>query len=146
MLPNTFQTGSTLPSDWMLSRNSLTDIASCVGTDTALSFEEWCRIYNDLPSVEDILKGRCRRYPKRHDALFALAEIPEERREDVTRKLADLRGGNVRVWEDRIDDRAVTLITCRQASLLPLLLASAYACAIRGFGCRSSGGGRMKVF
>lgn len=47
-------------------------IASCVGVDTALSFEEWCKIYYDLPSVEEILAGRCRQYPKKHDALFAL--------------------------------------------------------------------------
>ena len=47
-------------------------IAACVGVDTALSFEEWCRIYDDLPSAEEILAGRCRQYPRKHDALFAL--------------------------------------------------------------------------
>lgn len=48
-------------------------IAGCIGADTALSFEEWCRAYRDLPRVEDILEGRCRTYPKRQDALYALS-------------------------------------------------------------------------
>ena len=87
-------------------------IASCVGTDTALSFEEWCRIYNDLPSVEDILKGRCRRYPKRHDALFALvASLTAalfHRRENVT----DSEIHNVCAYSLRFPpDFAVTLFS-----------------------------------
>ena len=77
-------------------------------------------------------------------ALFDEAGIPEERREDVTQKLRNLRGGTVRVWEDRIDEEEVTLIRCQSDTLLPLLLASAYACSIRWRGFRSGGGGRKK--
>ena len=78
-------------------------------------------------------------------ALFDRADIPEERRADVREKLSGLRGASVRVWEDRIDDRTVTLIRCQGNTLLPLLLASAYACSIREFGARSYGGSRTKV-
>lgn len=47
-------------------------IASCVGIDTALSFEEWCRVYRNLPDTAEIIKGKCRTYPRTHDALYAL--------------------------------------------------------------------------
>lgn len=47
-------------------------ISGCVGNDTALEFENWCRVYRTLPSVDDIMKGRNAPYPKTHDALFAL--------------------------------------------------------------------------
>lgn len=47
-------------------------IAGCIGVDTALSFETWCKIYHDLPKTEDILVGRCRTYPRSYDALYAL--------------------------------------------------------------------------
>lgn len=77
-------------------------------------------------------------------ALFDEAGVPEERREDVTRKLGNLRGGAVRIWEDRIDEGEVTLIRCEGSTLLPLLLASAYACSIRRHGFRSGGGSRKK--
>ena len=47
-------------------------VAGCVGVDTALGFEEWCKINRDLPKVEDIFAGRCHTYPRTHDALYAL--------------------------------------------------------------------------
>ena len=47
-------------------------IASCVGVDTALCFEEWCRVFRELPDVEDIIEGRCGKYPKNFDTLYAL--------------------------------------------------------------------------
>ena len=47
-------------------------ISACIGVDTALSFESWCKIYHDLPKVEDIFAGKCRTYPHTHDALYAL--------------------------------------------------------------------------
>lgn len=77
-------------------------------------------------------------------ALFDEAGVPEDRREDVTAKLRNLCGGYVRVWEDRIDEEEMTLIRCQSDTLLPLLLASAYACSIRWHGFRSGGGSRTK--
>lgn len=47
-------------------------ISSNVGVDTAMAFEKWCRVYSDLPSVEEILQGRCRTYPRDHEVLYAL--------------------------------------------------------------------------
>ena len=52
--------------------NAHTLISACIGTDTALSFEEWCKVYNDLPDTQEIINGRCKLYPKSHDALYAL--------------------------------------------------------------------------
>lgn len=77
-------------------------------------------------------------------ALFDGAGVPEERREDAAQKLRRLRGLSVLVWEDRIDEGEVTLIRCGSDTLLPLLLAAAYACSIRPAGYRSGGGGRVK--
>ncbi len=77
-------------------------------------------------------------------ALFDEAGVPDDRREDVTQKLRNLRGGNVRVWEERIDEADVTLIRCQSGTLLPLLLASAYACSIRWRGFRSGSCSRTK--
>ena len=47
-------------------------ICANVGVDTAIAFEKWCRVYRDMPAVEDILRGRCNRYPKDYDVLYAL--------------------------------------------------------------------------
>ena len=47
-------------------------ISSCVGVDTALCFEEWCRIFRDLPDIQEIIAGNCSKYPKSYDALYAL--------------------------------------------------------------------------
>ncbi len=77
-------------------------------------------------------------------ALYDGARVPEERREDVTGELKGLRGLSVRVWEDRIDEEAMTLVRCGGDTLLPLLLAQAYAASIRRHGFRSGGGERTK--
>lgn len=47
-------------------------ISACIGTDTALAFEQWCTVYEGLPSVESIACGRCTSYPRRTDELYAL--------------------------------------------------------------------------
>jgi hypothetical protein len=51
---------------------SSTLIRSCVGVDTAMEFEQWCKVFNDLPSTESIIDGLCNSYPKTHDSLYAL--------------------------------------------------------------------------
>lgn len=60
-----------------MSVENLTDchrmICACVGVDTAVAFESWCRICYTLPSTADILRGTCRDYPKTQDALYALS-------------------------------------------------------------------------
>lgn len=48
-------------------------ICGCVGSDTAVELEAWCDNHRDLPPIEEILQGCCSRYPKTHDALFALS-------------------------------------------------------------------------
>ena len=47
-------------------------IAGCVGNGVASEFNSWCRIFNELPSVEDIFKGRVATVPRSTDALYAL--------------------------------------------------------------------------
>ena len=47
-------------------------IAGCLGVSSAGEFETWCRVYRKLPSVSDILSGRCVAKPKETDVLYAL--------------------------------------------------------------------------
>ncbi|MBQ6885223.1 MAG: AAA family ATPase [Clostridia bacterium] len=46
-------------------------ISGCVGIDTAMEFKTWVKTHNDLPAVEDVLKGRNFKYPRTSDALLA---------------------------------------------------------------------------
>ena len=48
-------------------------ICACVGTDTAVAFETWCQVCQQLPSADSILRGTCREYPRTQDALHALS-------------------------------------------------------------------------
>ena len=48
-------------------------IAGCIGVDSAVEFEHWCKAHGQLPDIEDILLGRCTTYPKSQDALFAVS-------------------------------------------------------------------------
>ncbi|MGN0178219.1 MAG: ATP-binding protein [Monoglobaceae bacterium] len=51
--------------------NIHTLISACIGNDTALEFEAWVNVHNDLPKVSDVLNGSCSKYPKTYDALHA---------------------------------------------------------------------------
>lgn len=48
-------------------------ISACIGTDTAIEFETWCKNNADFPSVKDIISGKCHDYPKNQDVLYALS-------------------------------------------------------------------------
>lgn len=47
-------------------------IGGCIGIGAATEFEGWCNVYRDLPSAEDIFKGRKAEYPRKPDVLYAL--------------------------------------------------------------------------
>lgn len=47
-------------------------VAACIGNDAALEFEAFCNGVLSMPSVQKILAGTCRDYPKSHDVMFAL--------------------------------------------------------------------------
>ncbi len=47
-------------------------IAACIGNDTALEFEAFCDGILEMPSVKEIMEGRCTDYPKKHDVMYAL--------------------------------------------------------------------------
>lgn len=47
-------------------------ISGCIGTDTAIEFEEWCKNNADFPDVGKIISGKCQLYPKDQDILYAL--------------------------------------------------------------------------
>ncbi len=47
-------------------------IAACIGNDTAIEFEAFCKGLIDMPCIDDILEGRCNQYPRTHDVLYAL--------------------------------------------------------------------------
>ncbi len=46
--------------------------AGLVGTGMAAEFRTWCAVYRDLPSVEDIFKGKKPKAPDKPDTLYAL--------------------------------------------------------------------------
>lgn len=48
-------------------------IAGLVGTGVAVEFLTWSRIYNELPSIEDIFDGKMPDVPKNTSAMYALA-------------------------------------------------------------------------
>lgn len=47
-------------------------ICGCIGMGIAMEFRTWCKIYDKLPSVEDIFAGKYCAVPKDTDALYAL--------------------------------------------------------------------------
>lgn len=47
-------------------------IAGCIGVSNALEFESWCRVYQKLPKVADILAGKCTVRVKETDVIYAL--------------------------------------------------------------------------
>lgn len=47
-------------------------IAACVGNDTAIEFEAFCKGYINIPSVRDVIGGRSIELPKTHDMMFAM--------------------------------------------------------------------------
>lgn len=63
-------------------------IAACVGNATALEFEAFCRGALRMPSVREIMNGKCSDYPKTHDVLYALISALvfalKEKKEELT--------------------------------------------------------------
>lgn len=47
-------------------------ICGCVGVGAAMEFSTWCRVYKDLPSMEDIFNKGTGSVPKSTDCLYAL--------------------------------------------------------------------------
>ena len=64
-------------------------IAGLVGTGVAVEFRTWCRVYSELPSIEDIFNGKMPPMPKSTDAMYALTAsmtaFAREHREDFRR-------------------------------------------------------------
>jgi hypothetical protein len=79
------QIAFTSPREWVFVSNMLwvmedvkkvedmySQIAACVGVDTAIAFIAWTKKHKDLPQVEDIFYGRFTKYPSSPDTLYAL--------------------------------------------------------------------------
>ena len=47
-------------------------VAGLVGEGVAIEFRSWCKLYNDLPSIEGIFSGKETRIPSSPDAIYAL--------------------------------------------------------------------------
>ena len=47
-------------------------IAGLVGVGTVVEFKTWCRVYSQLPNIEDIFNGKSVKVPKATDVLYAL--------------------------------------------------------------------------
>lgn len=48
------------------------EICGFVGMGVAASFLVWCRVQDQLPSIDEIFAGNAKKYPKTPDALYAL--------------------------------------------------------------------------
>ncbi len=47
-------------------------IAGLIGAGPAIEFRTWCKIYNELPSMDEVFSGRTVYTPKSLDAIYAL--------------------------------------------------------------------------
>ncbi len=47
-------------------------IAACVGNDTAIEFEAYCDGCLNMPSIQDVIAGKCTELPKTHDVMYAM--------------------------------------------------------------------------
>ncbi len=47
-------------------------IAGLIGNAAAIEFRSWCRVYKDLPSMDDVFNGIAGRPPKSTDSMYAL--------------------------------------------------------------------------
>jgi len=63
-------------------------ISALVGTDTALEFQTWVNSHRNLPTVEEVTSGTCKRYPESFDALHAftasLVTALRTRKDEIT--------------------------------------------------------------
>lgn len=63
-------------------------ISALVGTDTAMEFQTWVKTNENLPAVEEVLAGGCKKYPETFDALHAftagLVAAVRARRETIS--------------------------------------------------------------
>jgi hypothetical protein len=46
-------------------------LAGCVGSGMVVEFCAWCKVFQQMPSMEDIFGGRCRIVPQEADVLYA---------------------------------------------------------------------------
>lgn len=70
-------------------------VAGLVGTGTAIEFRTWCKVYKNLPSIDDIFDGIMPAVPNTTDALYALissmtiyASIHKENMQKITNSIA----------------------------------------------------------
>lgn len=70
-------------------------VAGCIGIGAAVEFRSWCKIYDDLPDVEEIFAGSCTRVPQKTDVMYALISImvvyAAKHREDMTKMANSVR-------------------------------------------------------
>ncbi len=72
-------------------------IGGCVGVGVAMEFSSWCRVYDSLPSIEDIFRGKAVAVPKEPDVLYALISAmtvyAREHKADMTKIAASIKFG-----------------------------------------------------
>lgn len=47
-------------------------IAGLIGNAAAIEFRSWCRVYKDLPSMDDVFNGIARKVPTKTDSMYAV--------------------------------------------------------------------------
>ena len=73
-------------------------IAGLVGSGTAIEFRSWTKVYNELPSIEDVFDGKMPSLPKNTDAMYALTAsmtaYARAHKDDMGRITNSIRYGN----------------------------------------------------
>lgn len=70
-------------------------IAGLVGLSVAAEFRTWCKIYQELPDIQDIFDGKMPQLPKSTDAMYALVSsmtsYAQSHKEDLVRIANSIR-------------------------------------------------------
>ncbi len=77
-------------------------IAACIGNDIALEFEAFCMGYVGMPSISDVLAGKCVELPKTHDIMYAMVSGLIEAIKNKGEELSVEELDNVCVYSTRL--------------------------------------------
>ena len=70
-------------------------ISGTIGTGVAIEFRTWCKVYKDLPKIEDIFDGKMPKLPQNTDAMYALTAsmtmYAKNHKEDIERVANSIR-------------------------------------------------------
>lgn len=87
-------------------------IAATIGSDTALEFKTFCDGNLHKPSIDDILDGKCKEFPRSHSVMYevvsSLIAKVQEKKENIT----DSQLENICVYIQKFPKDYITLFVC----------------------------------